>query len=222
MDFSPRNVIVSPFQMKRVEVISFDAEGTLVTPEFSEAIWHETIPAIYARRTGLDLALARKSVFEEYASVGDQRLEWYDINYWFSRLDLGSAERAIHDCLSRIQYYPEVMRVLSSLGEQYKLIVASCTPQGFLRYLLEDIEHHFVRVFSSVSHYGQLKSPGFYRSICEELGVEPSRTVHVGDNWQLDFVNSREAGLQAFYLDRSGDTDHESITDLTQLEKHLV
>jgi len=73
MDFRPCRVIVSPFEMIEVEVISFDAEGTLVTPEFSEAIWHETIPAIYAQKTGLDIVEARETVFEEYASVGEQR-----------------------------------------------------------------------------------------------------------------------------------------------------
>ncbi|MFU8796116.1 MAG: hypothetical protein ACNA7X_02310, partial [Dehalococcoidia bacterium] len=96
MDFCPRHVIVSPLQMKGVELVSFDAEGTLVTHEFSEAIWHEMIPAIYARKTGLDIVRARETVYQEYASVGEKRLEWYDIHYWFSRLDLGSAERAIN------------------------------------------------------------------------------------------------------------------------------
>ncbi len=222
MDFCRGCVIVSPFEMKELEVLSFDAEGTLVTPEFSEAIWHETIPAIYAQRTGMDIVDARETVFEEYASVGEQRLEWYDINYWFNRLDLGPAERAIHECLPRIGYYPEVMQVLSALGERYRLIVASCTPHEFLRFLLADTGHHFVRVFSSVSDYRQLKSPGFFRSICEEMGVSPDRALHVGDNWQLDFVNSREAGLHAIYLDRSGRTDHRSIQDLTELEAHLI
>lgn len=208
--------------MKELELISFDAEGTLVTPDFSTAIWHEAIPALYARRMGLDLEQAKISVYEEYERVGEQRLEWYDIEYWFDRLDLGSADRVIRDCLSRIEYYPEVAQVLSSLCKHYRLIVASCTPHRFLDHLLEDIESHFARVFSSVSHYRQLKNPGFYLSICEEMGVRPSQVVHVGDNWQLDFVNSREAGLQALYLDRTGHGDRECITDLTQLQTVLA
>ncbi len=208
--------------MEEVELISFDAEGTLVTPDFSAALWHDAIPALYAQRTGLDLARAKKSVFEEYDSVGDHKMEWYDIEYWFSRLDLGSADRVVQECVSRIQYYPEVMQVLSSLGRRYRLIVASCTPQRFLRFLLHDIEPNFARVFSSVSDYRQLKNPDFYLSICEEVGVQPAQAVHVGDNWQLDFLNSREAGLHALYLDRSGSSDNESIADLTQLETILV
>ncbi|MFO7712661.1 MAG: HAD family hydrolase [Dehalococcoidia bacterium] len=208
--------------MKEVELVSFDAEGTLVTHDFSAALWHEAIPALYAQRTGLDPARARESVFEEYDSVGQHRMEWYDIQYWVSRLDLGSADQVIRECVSRIRYYPEVMQVLRSLGKRYRLIVASCTPQEFLRFLLHEIEPQFVRVFSSVSDYRQLKNPDFYLSICEELGVQPAQAVHVGDNWQMDFLNSREAGLHALYLDRSGNGNNESIADLTQLETFLM
>ena len=50
--------------MKEIEVISFDAEGTVVTPDFSQAIWHEAIPAIYARKKGFDLAQAKKCIYE--------------------------------------------------------------------------------------------------------------------------------------------------------------
>ena len=94
--------------MKRIEVISFDAEGTLVTPDFSQAIWHETIPVLYARKNDLELARAREIVAGEYAKVGDQRLEWYDIEYWFGYFQLGSPEPAIKSCVAKVGYYPEV------------------------------------------------------------------------------------------------------------------
>jgi HAD superfamily hydrolase (TIGR01549 family) len=207
--------------MGQFEVISFDAEGTLVTPDFSQAIWHEAIPALYAQRNGIDLAQAKRDIAEKYAKIGDQRLEWYDIEYWFSYLDLGSSEAVIKSCLNKISCYPEVTEVLSSLTSEYRLIVASGTPLELLHFLLQDIKTYFANVFSSISHYRQLKSPDFYLSICEELGIKPSQVIHVGDNWQFDFLNSQQAGLYAFYLDRSGRNHRESLSDLTQL-KHLL
>ena len=221
MDFRFLTMIISVFQMKQIELISFDAEGTVVTPDFSEAIWHEAIPALYAQKKGLDIAQARRHIAEEYGRIGDQRLEWYDIEYWFSCLDLGSSEPVIQGCLDKIGHYPEVTEVLSSLASEYRLIVASGTPLKLLHCLLRDIKPYFVRIFSSVSHYRQLKSPDFYLRICEEMGVKPSRVIHVGDNWQFDFLNARQAGVNAFYLDRSGRNHQESLSDLTQL-KHLL
>jgi FMN phosphatase YigB (HAD superfamily) len=221
MDFRFLTMIISVFQMKQIELISFDAEGTVVTPDFSQAIWHEAIPALYAQKRGLDFAQAKKHIAEEYGRIGDQRLEWYDIEYWFSYLGLGSSEPVIQSCLGKIAYYPEVTDVLSFLASKYKLIVASGTPLELLHLLLRDVKPYFVRIFSSVSHYRRLKSPDFYLSICEEMGVEPSQVTHVGDNWQFDFLNAQQAGVNALYLDRSGRNHQEYLSDLTQL-KHLL
>jgi len=204
--------------MKQIELISFDAEGTVVTPDFSQAIWHEAIPALYAKKQGLDFAQAKRYIVQEYDKIGDQRLEWYDIEYWFDYLGLGSSEPVIDSCLSKIAYYPEVTEVLSCLTSKYKLIVASGTPLELLQLLLHDVKPYFVRIFSSVSHFGQLKSPDFYVSICEEMGIEPGRVTHVGDNWQFDFLNARQVGINALYLDRSGRNHQEHLSDLTQLK----
>jgi len=222
MDFRFLTMIISVFQMKQIELISFDAEGTVVTPDFSEAIWHEAIPALYAQKKGLDLAQARRHIAEEYGRIGDQRLEWYDIEYWFSYLGLGSSEPVIQSCLDKIGHYPEVTEVLSSLASEYKLIVASGTPLKLLHCLLRDIKPYFVRIFSSVSHYRQLKSPDFYLKLCEEMGVKPNQVIHVGDNWQFDFLNAQQAGINAFYIDRSGRNHQESLSDLTQLKRLLI
>ncbi len=191
----------------------------MVTPDFSQVIWHEAIPALYAQKKGLDLAQAKKCITEEYGRIGDQRLEWYDIKYWFSYLGLGSSEPVIQSCLGKIAYYPEVNEVLSSLSSKYNLIVASGTPLELLHCLLRDIKPYFVRIFSSISHYGQLKSPDFYLKVCKEMNVKPSQVIHVGDNWQFDFLNARQAGINALFLDRSGRNHQESLSDLTQLKQ---
>jgi len=208
--------------MKQIELVSLDAEGTLVRPDFSESIWHEAIPALYAQRKGLDFAQAKKTITEEYDKVGVHRLEWYDIEYWFGRLDLGSSQPVIESCLNKIAHYPEVMDVLSSLGGRYQLVVASGTPLKLLDYLLRDINTYFVRVFSSVSHYRQVKTPDFYLKICEEMGVEPGRVIHVGDSWQFDFLNASQAGMNALYVDRSGANHQDSLGDLTGLKDLLM
>jgi HAD superfamily hydrolase (TIGR01549 family) len=208
--------------MNRIVLISFDAEGTLVTPDFSETIWHEAIPALYAQKNGLDLAQAKNSVVEQYNRIGVNRLEWYDIEYWFDRLDLGSSGPVIRSCLGKISYYPEVAEVLSCLAGEYRLIVASGTPLELLHCLLRDIEPYFVRIFSSISHYGQVKNPDFYLSICEEMGANPAQVIHVGDNWQFDFVNAKQAGLCALHIDRSGQNHQDSLSDLTQLKQFLA
>ncbi len=207
--------------MSQIKVISFDAEGTLVTSDFSQTMWHEAIPALYAQKHGLDLAQAKESIVAKYDEVGDQRLEWYDLRYWFRQLGLGAPEPVIQSCLNRASYYPEVIEVLSALDGKYQLVVASGTPIELLDYLLREIQPYFIRIFSSISHYQQTKSPEFFLAICQEMSVAPNQVVHVGDNWQYDFLNAKQVGINAFHLDRSG-SNHDALTDLTQIKPNLL
>lgn len=221
VDLQSPLVLALPVAMSQTKVISFDAEGTLVTTDFSDSIWHEAIPALYAEKHRIGLAEAKKIVRREYDRLGDQRLEWYDIRYWFEYFELGAPEPAIQNCQDKVCYYPEVAEVLALLSGQYELIVSSATPVDLLDYLLQDMQHYFTRIFSSTSHYGQLKSTDFYLAVCEEMKIRPNELVHVGDNWQFDFLIPRQVGMNAFHLDRSGNSHRESLKSLTQLKLHL-
>ena len=209
--------------MEHVEIVSFDVEGTLVTTDFSYAIWFEAIPECYAERYSVDFKQAKKLVEDEYQKVGDQRLEWYNINYWFDKLDLGNPEPVMKRCEDKVHYYPEVGNVLASLNGRYKLIVASGSPREFLLHLLRDIEPHFTKVFSSISDYEQLKTPEFYLEICHVMKIRPEQLVHIGDNRQFDFIAPSVIGINAFHLDRKGQTDYQrSLTNLAQLKVLLL
>jgi FMN phosphatase YigB (HAD superfamily) len=203
-----------------IKVVSFDAEGTLVTPDFSYSIWYEAIPEKYAEKKGIDFETARKIVEEEYSKVGDQRLEWYDVRYWFRKFSLGSPEAVLESYRHRVCYYPEVRDVVTELSGRYMLIVASGSMREFLRHLLQDIEPCFSRVFSSLSDYRQLKTPEFYLQICRVMGVRPEEVTHVGDNRDFDFIAPQKVGIRAFHLDRKGEHDN-ALTSLRELTVRL-
>jgi 5'-nucleotidase len=201
-----------------IKIVSFDVEGTMVTTGFSAAIWFEMIPQRYARRYGLDFDEATRRIRQEYDSVGDQQLDWYDVQYWFTRFDLGRADIAMEELQERVVHYPETKEVLQRLGKDYKLSVASGSPRPFLKHLLRDTEHHFTHIFSSTSDFKQVKTAAFYREMCNVLAVQPQQIVHVGDNRQFDFQEPAEVGISAFYLDREGKSgDPSALHDLAQL-----
>lgn len=206
------------FHSDSIKVISFDVEGTLVTPDFSYAVWFEAIPERYAEKNGINLEQARKAVEEEYRKVGDQRLEWYDIRYWLKELGLGAPEPVMQKYEKRVRYYPEVKEVLLSLGERYQLVVASGSSRDFLHYLLKDLPY-FSRIYSAITDYKQLKTADFYTKIYREMQVKPEQVVHVGDNWQFDFSAPREIGVRAFHLDRERKTNNQnSLSNLLELK----
>ena len=208
--------------MDKVKVVSFDAEGTLVTPYFSQAIWHEEIPALYAQNRGISFEQAKKFVQHEYELVGEQRIEWYDIKYWFRRFGLGDYRQLLHSQKHRISLYSEVEEVLLALSQTYKLIVVSNSTNEFLEVLLEEIRNHFAKVFSSISDYRGMKTMDFYLKVCQAMQVEPEEMAHVGDSWNLDLVIPGKVGIKAFYLDRDGESQGgEVVKDLAQFQRKL-
>jgi HAD superfamily hydrolase (TIGR01549 family) len=208
--------------MEEIRIISFDVEGTLVTTDFSYAVWFEAIPKRYAEKNGINLEQARKAVEEEYSKVGDQRLEWYDIRYWFDKFGLGPPTPVMQKYQNRVGYYPEVKEVLVSLSGRYKLIAASGSSKDFLRYLLKGIRPYFSDVYSSITDYHRLKTSEFYVKICQTLNVKPEQVVHIGDNWQFDFLAPSEIGVRAFHLDRERQANNKnSLASLRELKMQL-
>jgi len=203
-----------------VTVLSLDAEGTLASHEFSRHIWQVAVPALYGQRHGLSHDEAAARVFAEYASIGPGRPEWYDIGYWFHRLQLGEPAEVIESHRSLIEFYPETGQVLQELAQRYTLVVASSTPLEFLRPMLRDIEHCFAHMFSSTSSCGRLKDAAFFRWMCNQMGVTSAEVVHVGDHMERDYLSARQAGMKAFYLDRTGQTPA-ALRNLTELVQCL-
>jgi len=212
--------------MSSIEVVSFDADGTLVTPDFSQAVWYEGVPSLYARKNRISFQEAKSFIEKEYQVVGNGRIEWYDIKYWLHRFGLvpplAGYEQLLEDYRHTISCYPDVKQALSSLRKCYTLIVVSCSTREFLPYILDGIERYFTRVFSSVSDYGQLKTPAFFLEVCRQMNISPQEMAHVGDLWEQDFLVPKKAGIRAFHLDRRGENkDGSSLRSLAELELRL-
>jgi len=144
---------------------------------------------------------AREAIKSEYEMVGPQRAEWYDVSFWFRQFSLADYRPVLNSYRHLINYYPEAEETLAGLQPRLsfgdfvrvKPEVPRPTPCGG--------DRHFRDVFSCISDYRLLKTPEFYGTICRELKVRPHEVVHVGDNWESDYLAARSAGMRAFYLE---------------------
>ena len=58
--------------------------------------------------------------------------------------------------------------------------------------------------------------------MCQVMEVQPEQVIHVGDNWQFDFVAPSEIGIHACYLDRKGQAnDRNSLENLKEFKAYL-
>jgi len=205
----------------KIKVISFDLHETLATSAFVGAVWYEGIPHVYAGRRGLSFDKAKELVILEYAKIDENSRDYFDLNFWSERLNLGGYADAVEYCKGKVAYYPETFEVLRRLKQKYPLIIATSMPREFVPPIMAQLDGFFTRVFSSYSDYFQFKCTDFYVTVCWEMGIAPREMVHVGDNWTKDYEMPRAVGVNAVHLDRKGKPGVNVITDLTQLEEKI-
>jgi len=191
-----------------VEVFSFDVDGTLVSKRFTDAVWLRGIPELYAKKEGLSFDDAHRIVKSEYEKVGEENINWYKIDYWLRKFGLETtAEELFMRYRNEVHIYEEVEHVLSVLKEAgYELIISSNAAREFIDFQIAPIKGFFSHIFSATSDFDEVKkSNSFYTRVCRILDVRPQNVVHVGDHWVFDFLNPRAIGINAYFLDRSGD-----------------
>jgi len=211
---------------RMIQIISFDMDGTLVESEYTDWVWHHGIPSLYAEKVGLSFQEAKDFVMGEYRKVGEASIEWYDIKYWFRLFQLKMGWKALMKrYVDKINVYPDVNRLLDRLRDQFRLVLTSNAGREFIDVEMEvtGLDRYFDRIFSATSDFQEVKkTPCFYRRICEISEVKPEEMVHVGDHYEFDYLIPRSLGIQAYYLDRSGQREGGAVLrDLGDLENRL-
>lgn len=211
---------------KSIKIVSFDMDGTLVEKRYVNSVWLEGIPTLYARKEGIPFEKAKNYIVAEYQKIGDRVPEWYDIHYWLKKFELGiDWKQLLKRYTSLLSTYQEVPAVIENLGKRYKLIIISNAAHEFITIAIQTLNlmKKFSNIFSTVSDFGKTKKDEeVYRSICTVLNVERNEVIHVGDNWDFDYVAPSNAGLSAFYLDREGKTNGSHVvTNLREFEQKL-
>jgi putative hydrolase of the HAD superfamily len=209
------------------KIISFDMDGTLVDPEFTDWVWLYGIPTLYAERANLPFEEAKHFVVGEYLKVGEGAIEWYDIKYWFQFFQLEQSwKHLMHQYVDKIKIYPDVNDILDGLKGRFPIILTSNAGREFIHVEMEatGLGRYFDRIFSATSDFGEVKkTAGFYQRICQILGTRPQEMVHVGDHYEFDYLVPRSLGIHAFYLDRSGEKNGDFVLrDLRELEERLL
>jgi putative hydrolase of the HAD superfamily len=206
--------------------VSFDMDGTLIDPVFTDYVWGQGIPTLYAEKVGLPFEAAKVLVEAEYQKVGEGAIEWYDIKYWFRFFQLEQSWKALmKQFVDKINVYPDVNHILDRLQDRFQLILTTNAGREFIEVEMEatGLERYFNRIFSATSDFGEVKkTTGFYEQVCEILGVSPHEIIHVGDHYEFDYLVPRRLGIPAFYLDRSGKRSGAFIIqNLRELEERL-
>ncbi len=208
-------------------IVSFDMDGTLIEPGYTDWVWHEGIPELLSKKKRISFEKAKAFVLEEYNKVGEGAIEWYDIKYWFRLFELEMDWKALMKrYLDKINVYPDVDPLLNRLKDRYPLILISNAGREFIDVEMEatGLGRFFETIFSATSDFKEVKKTlRFYERVCERLKVRPEEITHIGDHYEFDFLVPRALGICAYYLDRSAQKEGEFILwNLKNLETRLL
>jgi putative hydrolase of the HAD superfamily len=207
-----------------IKIISFDLDGTLVKTTYADKVWLEGIPVVLAKEKRLPLKKAKEHVFNEYEKIGKNRIEWYDIDWWFNKFELKEKwQNILEKYRTFIEPYPETLETVERLSKKFDLIIISNAKKDFIHIQLEEtmLKPYFKHVFSSFSDFNEVKkSSDVYKEIVSFLMIKPNEMIHVGDNKEFDYISPRKIGIKSFYLDRGKiGINNGIINSLSHLEK---
>jgi putative hydrolase of the HAD superfamily len=183
------------------------AEGILDRfPDPSEVLtlWQTITEAEYARFLNGELTFIgqqRERTRKFLARIGQSELTALsdqEAAAWFERY---KTHRHAHWTA-----FPDADRVLGKLAPDYRLGIVSNSSLDHQRGKLDAIgllAYFGDSLICSDPHGAAKPAPSIFLAGCSALGLRPHEVAYVGDDYELDAVGAYEAGLHAFWLDRS-------------------
>ena len=102
----------------------------------------------------------------------------------------------------KVTFYPDALPALERLSQRFRLGVIS---NGFANVEAIGIAHHFETVVSAHEVGISKPDPQIYQACAERMGLAPERMLYVGDDPANDIIGPEAAGLNAAWINRSGD-----------------
>ncbi|WP_096388803.1 HAD family hydrolase [Halopenitus persicus] len=134
---------------------------------------------------------------------------------------------AYHGADGELTSYPETDRVLSRLGEEYRLGLVTDGRGGEAKLRRLGLTDHFETVLVTPTVGRTKRDPAVFERVLSELSVSPESAAYVGDDPRVDFRVPNELGMCTVRLRRGRYVDLEptdgvdvpdhEIRDLTEL-----
>ena len=211
-----------------MKILSLDYADTIIPKSIIDYFWLDLIPEVYAMKYNVELEKAKTLVLKSYDEIGPNRIEWYLIDYWLEKFKIVEyREYMFKKVLEKLNLFSDVIPVLKYLKNKgYIIVVSSNTTIEFIRLSFikyPELEMLIDKVYSSISNFGIIKkSKEFYLKIIQDLNVKPENIIHVGDNYEQDYLIPSQLGIKCFLIDRFGKLNNFRVKTIRSLNELLT
>lgn len=184
-----------------IKIISFDLQGTITNADYSDEFWLEILPQEYSKKYGVALKEAKNKLKEIFNKYGKYDYRYYSVKYWEKKLNFNFI-----DLMKTKKKKLVIEKELLSLAKKYPSILLTTTTFDFINLELENNKKIFKKIYSSLDTFNIAgKTKEVYELIAKDLGINTNEILHIGDSFEMDCVNAKEAGCKYYHLDKFGD-----------------
>ncbi len=188
------------FPWDKVAWVLLDMDGTLLDKYFDDYFWEKLVPEEYARRRGLNLAVAQNEVFARYQQE-EGTLNWTDIDFWSRELDLDI--QALKESIRHlIEVHPDTenfLKFLRKMKKQVALVTNAHWKTLDLKMNHVGLLGYFDEVISSFDLGVPKEELNFWNILRECLHFDPRQTLLVDDNADV-LATARTYGIQYLFF----------------------
>lgn len=214
--------------MNKYNTVSFDAADTLfyIKKGLGNSYYH-VLKNYDSSYSPVDISKAFKKFFLNRKGLhftglkGDELFKaekewWYNLVHDIF-IELGMFDNfnkyfdELYDFFSEEAWevYPDTIPTLSQLKERnFNVIITSNFDSRIYKVCKKFEIHSFIDYFtiSSESGYSKPDKKLFYISL-EKVQAIPELSIHIGDNFKLDYIPSTEIGMKSILIDRENKFD---------------
>lgn len=118
--------------------------------------------------------------------------------------------------------YDDVRATLTKLKEKYKIAILTNGNKVSQRRKLQTIDIYDLLDYSLVSDEIGIRKPNkeIFEYTAKQLGLNTNECVYVGDNYNVDVIGSRNAGMLPVFISRNGQT-YEDVINIKAIKDLL-
>lgn len=179
-----------------IETVLLDMDGTLLDKHFDDYFWEHFVPAIYAKKNGVDEREARKKLLTTY-QAREGTLDWTDLDYWSEQLGLDIPALKIKiDHL--IQVHPYVIDFLEHLQKARKrcfLVTNAHSKTLGIKMAKTALSGYFEGIICAAEIGMPKEDPIFWQGLQERISFSRERTMLAEDTEKI-LYSARAYGIK--------------------------
>lgn len=167
----------------QIESVLLDMDGTLLDLHFDNHFWREHVPLRFAELHGLELNVAKETLFPRFRSV-EGRMEWYCVDYWSRELDLDIAalKREVDHLIAVHPHVIDFLDRVRASGKRIALVTNAHQKALDLKMQRTQLGGHFDALICAHDYGKPKEDPSFWDWLRECEPFQPEHTLFIDDS----------------------------------------